>query len=89
MNFLCFFPIAPKNDYYIVVDGTDVLDEGEWLFTESTDGPFIPNNIEVDTDRNCLVIVSANTSYDTNCQSELDRAMFCESEGNYSQSVPL
>ena len=66
------------------MDGTDQHNEGEWIFTTSTETerPYITNTNEVDRTRNCLHILSATELSHTLCEWETTRAIVCESEGN-------
>ena len=66
------------------MDGSDEANEGEWIFTTSTETerPYITNTNEVDSTRNCLKIESATELGHTPCELETERAIVCESEGN-------
>ena len=80
------FPVASKNDYDIVVDGTDETTEGEWAFTTSNGQPFLTDDLETDTSMNCLKIITARAMTDvTGCNSMGNYAIFCESEGTFSR----
>ena len=83
-----FFRLATRNSYLITVDGTDEADEGQWIFTSSDERALVTFNLvnAVDTERNCLQILSTDTVGYTGCYLEKHRAVFCESEGNYSRS---
>ena len=65
-----------------MIDGRDEAREGEWIFETSDDRPFIPNSIEIDTDRNCLEMRALDRFKCTMCGLRKNRAVFCESEGS-------
>ena len=81
------FRLATRNSYLITVDGTDEAEEGQWIFTSSDERALVTSNLvnAVDTERNCLQILSTDTVGYTGCYLEKHRAVFCESEGNYSR----
>ena len=86
-----FFRLATRNSYLITVDGTDEADEGQWILTSSDERALVTYNLvnAVDTVRNCLEIFTSGSSHIlgyTSCSLEKHRAVFCESEGNYSRS---
>ena len=66
------------------MDGSDEANEGEWIFTTSseTEPPYITNTNDMDNTRNCLQILSATELGHTLCEWETNRAVVCESEGN-------
>ena len=72
-----------------MVDGTDQLEEGNWIFTRQDDRPYLPRRPGDDDRRNCLNIANANTISHTSCPWRTHRAMVCESEGSYRQLITL
>ena len=66
------------------MDASDEANEGEWIFTSSTETeqPYITNTNMVDSTKNCLMITSATALEHIPCDSTTSRAIVCESEGN-------
>ena len=78
---VCIF-VASRNDFHIVVDGSDELTEGDWIFTESSDRPLFPDVSTVDRQRNCLVLTAGGTIAPNKCYWRKDHVLFCEYEGS-------
>ena len=80
---VCIF-VASRNDFHIVVDGSDELTEGDWIFTESNEQPLFPDVTTVDRERNCLVVTAAGggTLSPNKCDLRKHHAIFCEYEGS-------
>ena len=65
------------------VDGTDEVNEGEWVFTSTNEQPYLPfvsgENVG-NTDENCLEFTSINSLPDRPCNFILDSPVICEHE---------
>ena len=65
-----------------MVDGSDEITEGDWIFTESSDRPLFPDVTTVDRERNCLVLTAWGTIGPNKCYLRKRQAIFCEYEGS-------
>ena len=70
------------------MDGSDEANEGEWIFTSSTETErlYLTHTMEVDTFKNCLQIAWANELQSVSCGYTAGRALVCESEGDHVNS---
>ena len=78
------FVAAYANINSISVAGTDESTEGHWIYSNSADRPYGTNNIQDNTEKNCLKLTSTTRVQATNCARRTNSVLFCESESKYN-----
>ena len=79
------FFVAFANINSISVAGTDESTEGHWIYSNSAERPYGTNNIQDNTEKNCLKLTSTSRVQATNCARRTNSVLFCESDSKYNQ----